>query len=214
MNILTNPHTWAQSTLHIAFYYWPIQFNHINSAIHSVGHGTAVSLPFMNVCLGRNRCCVLLAHSWSLSGCLEIANVCQGLILLKVFSWHKKNRGYFLLKPSKFKNSDFCERLYMTCNLCYCSLRSVCRYLTYLPLDKMAAVSQTMFSDAFSWMKSFACLVSCLHHLRCTTGRVHPGITQQDTSNLCPYWVQTIKYVNFVERSRCQISYMSSQLNC
>ena len=27
--------------------------------------------------------------------------------------------------------------------------------LTHLPLDKMAAILQTMFSDAFSWMKSF-----------------------------------------------------------
>ena len=27
--------------------------------------------------------------------------------------------------------------------------------LIHLPLDKMAAISQTMFSDAFSWMKSF-----------------------------------------------------------
>ena len=27
--------------------------------------------------------------------------------------------------------------------------------LTHLPLDKMAPISQTMFSDAFSWMKSF-----------------------------------------------------------
>ena len=27
---------------------------------------------------------------------------------------------------------------------------------TRLPLDKMAAISQTIFSDAFSWMKSFA----------------------------------------------------------
>ena len=27
--------------------------------------------------------------------------------------------------------------------------------LTHLPLDKMAAISQTLFSDAFSWMKSF-----------------------------------------------------------
>ena len=25
--------------------------------------------------------------------------------------------------------------------------------LTHFPLDKMAAVSQTIFSDAFSWMK-------------------------------------------------------------
>ena len=27
--------------------------------------------------------------------------------------------------------------------------------LTYLPLDKMAAISQTTFSDAFLWMKMF-----------------------------------------------------------
>ena len=29
------------------------------------------------------------------------------------------------------------------------------RSLTHLPLDTMAAISQTIFSDAFSWMKSF-----------------------------------------------------------
>ena len=27
--------------------------------------------------------------------------------------------------------------------------------LTQLPQDNMAAISQTIFSDAFSWMKSF-----------------------------------------------------------
>ena len=26
--------------------------------------------------------------------------------------------------------------------------------LTHLPLDKMAAISQTIFSDAFSWLRS------------------------------------------------------------
>ena len=30
-----------------------------------------------------------------------------------------------------------------------------CKYLTHPPLDKMAAISQTIFSDAFSWIKSF-----------------------------------------------------------
>ena len=29
------------------------------------------------------------------------------------------------------------------------------RPLTHLPLDKMSAISQTIFSDAFSWIKSF-----------------------------------------------------------
>ena len=28
-------------------------------------------------------------------------------------------------------------------------------YLSHLPLDKMAAISQTIFSDAFPWMKNF-----------------------------------------------------------
>ena len=31
----------------------------------------------------------------------------------------------------------------------------VCPFLTHLPLDKMAAIPQPIFSDAFSWMKSF-----------------------------------------------------------
>ena len=31
-----------------------------------------------------------------------------------------------------------------------------CQRLTHLPLDKMVAISQTTFSNAFSWMKSFA----------------------------------------------------------
>ena len=29
------------------------------------------------------------------------------------------------------------------------------KYLTHLPLNKMASISQTIFSNAFSWMKSF-----------------------------------------------------------
>ena len=36
----------------------------------------------------------------------------------------------------------------------YCRLRQDST-LTYLPLDKIAAISQTTFSNAFSWMKSF-----------------------------------------------------------
>ena len=31
-----------------------------------------------------------------------------------------------------------------------------------------------------------SCWVSCLNHLCCTTGRVDPGTTQEDTNNLCP----------------------------
>ena len=34
-------------------------------------------------------------------------------------------------------------------------ISSCLQYLTHLPLDKMAAISQATFSDAFLWMKSF-----------------------------------------------------------
>ena len=37
--------------------------------------------------------------------------------------------------------------------------------LTHLPLDKMAAILQTIFSDAFSWMKSFVVWLKCLWSL-------------------------------------------------
>ena len=40
--------------------------------------------------------------------------------------------------------------------LLYCKQNSLPEYLTHLPQEKMAAISQTMFSDAFLWMGSFA----------------------------------------------------------
>ena len=42
--------------------------------------------------------------------------------------------------------------------------RSAAVLLTHHPLDKTAAISQTIFSDAFSWMKSF---VFCLKFHQC-----------------------------------------------
>ena len=33
------------------------------------------------------------------------------------------------------------------------------RHLTNLPLDKMTAISQTIFSDALSWMQSFVLFI-------------------------------------------------------
>ena len=35
------------------------------------------------------------------------------------------------------------------------SVHTRSRFLTHLPLDKMAAISLTTFLDAFSWMKTF-----------------------------------------------------------
>ena len=44
--------------------------------------------------------------------------------------------------------------------VCVCVFPSVnfC-VLTHLPLDKMTAISQTIFSDVISWMKSFLILI-------------------------------------------------------
>ena len=38
--------------------------------------------------------------------------------------------------------------------------------LTHLPVDKMAAISQTLISDAFSWMKSFVFWLQFQHWFR------------------------------------------------
>ena len=38
-----------------------------------------------------------------------------------------------------------------TCQLC----GTTCLFKTHLPLGKIAAISQTIFSDAFSWIKNF-----------------------------------------------------------
>ena len=46
--------------------------------------------------------------------------------------------------------TKICGNVYnYTCN------RSLCKPLTHLPLDKMAAISQTTFSNAFSWIKIY-----------------------------------------------------------
>ena len=37
----------------------------------------------------------------------------------------------------------------------------ICSILTHLPLDKMATISQMIFADAFSWIKSFVVWLKC-----------------------------------------------------
>ena len=58
---------------------------------------------------------------------------------------------------SLFKVILFSQWFYMCIYLCVCVF-SVLQHghlpvLTHLPLDKMAAILQTLFSEAFSWMK-------------------------------------------------------------
>ena len=43
----------------------------------------------------------------------------------------------------------------VTMTTCACCLYFRQMPLTHIPLVKMAAVSQTVFSDSFSWMRSF-----------------------------------------------------------
>ena len=48
--------------------------------------------------------------------------------------------------------SDIADALEINCSV---SVMSLVIGLTHFPLDKMAAISQMIYSDAFSWMKSF-----------------------------------------------------------
>ena len=58
-------------------------------------------------------------------------------------------------------------------------------YLTHLLLDKMAAISQTIFSDAFSWMKRCAFWSKCHWSL---FPRVHLTITQHQFRRQAIIW--------------------------
>ena len=57
--------------------------------------------------------------------------------------------GFFALWPA-----TFLHRCYMLTGQ---DRKKSWHFLTYLPLDKMTAISQTIFSYAFSWMKVFYC---------------------------------------------------------
>ena len=67
--------------------------------------------------------------------------------------------------------------------------------LTHLPLDKMAAISQTTFSNAFSWMKSFVFWLKfhwSLFRLRLRQGFIQHKITYESfTSGLHCKTIQT-----------------------
>ena len=47
------------------------------------------------------------------------------------------------------------QKVYLNSDKSMLHTRVTCQDLTHLSLDKMSAVSQTIFSDAFSWMKIF-----------------------------------------------------------
>ena len=65
--------------------------------------------------------------------------------------------------------------------------------LTNLPLDKMAAISQMIFSDTFSWMKSFVFWLKC--HWQ------DPGGPHVGPMNLA-IWETTATYSNYKARAR------------
>ena len=94
---------------------------------------------------------------WTNAGILSIGpletNFSEILIEIHIFSFKKIS-----LETSSAKRWPFCFRLKVL-RLGRISQKSLGLWnrqlLVHLPLDKMAAISQTMFSDAFSWMKSF-----------------------------------------------------------
>ena len=88
---------------------------------------------------------------WTNAGILLIrpsgTKFSEVLIEIDVFSFKKMH-----LKMSSAKCRPFClglNVLSVVYGVC------VLGYLKLIPLDKMDAISQTIFSDAFSWMKSF-----------------------------------------------------------
>ena len=81
----------------------------------------------------------------------------------RVFLFISSNRGYNALPPvfSNFYTKDPTMSMYLTFGRSSPRAREHSRdvSLTLFFLDKMAAISQTIISDAFSWMKKF---VFCL----------------------------------------------------
>ena len=93
--------------------------------------------------------------------------------LLTKTARHKKNLGFIGFIPTMKSSSHVCiskavkvsstsHVTYTRFALCYVFIRfytsrfyHICQNLNSSSLDKMAAVSQAMFSDAFPWMKSF-----------------------------------------------------------
>ena len=57
-----------------------------------------------------------------------------------------------------------CRGPYISKNIALCILKEIAVYLTYLPLDKMDAISQTVCSDSLTWMERFVNWVKI--HLR------------------------------------------------
>ena len=69
-------------------------------------------------------------------------------------SWKQLYSSCVCFLPLGLFSQEYCHQACPSICLSFCL--PLCNLLfTHLPLDKMAAVSQTIFSDAFSWMKSF-----------------------------------------------------------
>ena len=109
------------------------------------------------------------SRSWIQGGWTKCPTPCRRHILL-LFELKHLNTilvKYFLLSHWQYVNSDSGDNgstPYMgdaaNMNQCWPSSMTPCgvtrpRLINSSPLDEMAAFSQTIFSDAFSWMKSF-----------------------------------------------------------
>ena len=79
-----------------------------------------------------------------------------------VIWWYLFSRGLDWITKGSCENSDrgASETSFYTCQSATEEYQRAWSHrllgkLTHLPRDKMAAISQTIFSDAFSWMKGF-----------------------------------------------------------
>ena len=72
--------------------------------------------------------------------------------MIVLFYCLRSKYSFMSKEPLKFQ-----EQLYFNWDLPVCAATHLPRDtpLTHLPLGKMAAISHTIFSNAFSWMKSF-----------------------------------------------------------
>ena len=118
--------------------------------------GNIFNLIFFNV-----NPCILIKVSLRFFSEGSIDNM-QALVQAKVMSWRQTK--YRLSAEISYNLKDklqaqtfmtqFTESIWHHEVMCWVEC-----VVTHLPLNKMAAISQMIFSDAFSWMKNFVFLI-------------------------------------------------------
>ena len=128
-----------------------------------------------------------MAPNHYLNYCWHIVN----WILQNIFQWHSSQNTLVFIQENVLKMS-----VVKCCPSC-----AGLRVLTHLPLDKMAATLQMIYSDAFLWMKSFVFWLkfhwSLFHYLNhcwpySLTHICVSGPQWVKGPELCPIWLLSI----------------------